>query len=200
MQPGNVYSRQASCPSDFEFSSGNKGFEGAVHFTKNDTGEMIVLALCEGNFCEGGERGRTPGNGRLVVLSKHSNVVLHGKSYPCLWQTEKVIHMPSEISFVDYSTIALRGNRVAIASQESSKVWIGHINFDTLELVTKGSKMYHFPRDDKCDVVYCSVEGLDWINDNTLVACSDRSKDDGHHERSRCSGKDQSIHVFALPE
>jgi len=157
---------------------------------------MIVLALCEGNFCEGGDKGRQHGNGRLVALRKQSNVALHGKSYACLWQTEKVIHLPSEISFAEYSSIALRGNRVAIASRESSRVWIGQINFDKLELATKGAKMYNLPRDDKCDVVYCSVDGLDWVDDNTLVACSDGMKDGGGH---RCSEKDQSIHVFALP-
>ena len=34
----------------------------------------FLLALCEGNHCSGGHRGRDRGNGRILLAQLHSNV------------------------------------------------------------------------------------------------------------------------------
>ncbi len=130
-----MYDVIAGCPSSYEFISGNKGFEGAA-LVKNSKGEEVVMGMCEGNFCEGGKRGRTPGNGRVVILKRVNSITLHGKSYTCGWEAVQVVEVPSAVAFRDYSAITLYGSdpnnlRVAIASQENSAVWIGHINVNT---------------------------------------------------------------------
>jgi hypothetical protein len=56
----------------------------------------------------------------------------------------------------------------------------------------------NFPRDDDCNVQYCNVEGVHWLNDDLLVTVSDQMKDGGE-QNFRCLTKDQSIHVFAIP-
>lgn len=40
----------------------------------------------------------------------------------------QILRLPREIGFTDYSSIAVRGNRLAITSQEDSVVWIGRFN------------------------------------------------------------------------
>ncbi len=44
-------------------------------------------------------------------------------------------------------------------------------------------------------MVYCNVEGLDFLNEDLLIAASDQMKNAGR-QNSRCLAKDQSIHVF----
>jgi hypothetical protein len=194
---GQHYVKYASCPTDFEFTSGNKGIEGAIRVQKNNTNEFYFLGLCEGNFCSGGAKGRTPGNGRLIVFQKELNVMLHGTTFKCVWQMQKMINLPSSITFIDYSSIAISGNRLAIISQESSQLWVGHLDLNTLEVLDDG-KIYDFPRNDACEIVYCNLEGIDWINENMLIATSDQMKGGGD-QNFRCLARDQSVHVFVLP-
>ncbi len=61
------------------------------------------------------------------------------------------------------------------------------------------SDVYNFPRAADCDVVYCNIEGVHWINDELLVAVSDQMKAGGK-QGYRCIDKDQSIHVFVIPQ
>jgi len=199
---GSAYDITGECPSNFEFSSANKGFEGAA-LVKNSKGDEFVLGLCEGNFCEGGARGRTFGNGRVVLLKRGSNVNIHGKIWDCAWTVVKVIELPASLDFADYSAITLYGSdpktlRVAIASQETSQVWIGGLDADEMKFITDGERVLDFPRSDGCDIVYCNVEGLDFLSDNLLVAASDQMKNAGR-QPARCLAKDQSIHVFVIP-
>jgi hypothetical protein len=197
----NTYTTMNECPCDYEFMAANKGFEGAAFVKDPSDGTNYLLGLCEGNFCVGGRHGRTPGNGRVIVLKRATNVVLAGKTWPCAWQTQRVINLPKSADFVDYSAIALHssGTKVAVASQESAKVWIGGFNPSTFELIDEGHRVMNFPRDGDCNVVYCNIEGLDWLNSNMLVAASDQMKDWGR-QSYRCLAKDQSIHVFVVPD
>ena len=55
-------------PVDFIFSHNNKGFEAVVHLRRNN--KDYLLALCEGNKCRGGTKGRKPGGGRVLLFKK----------------------------------------------------------------------------------------------------------------------------------
>ena len=52
-----------SCPVDYPLTHDNKGLEDLYYL-----GGGRALALCEGNFCTGGAKGREKGNGRILVL------------------------------------------------------------------------------------------------------------------------------------
>ena len=54
-----------------KFEDGNKGFEGLEHIRRR--GKEYLLALCEGNKCRGGKKGKMPGGGRIKVLQKYGN-------------------------------------------------------------------------------------------------------------------------------
>jgi hypothetical protein len=58
--------------------------------------------------------------------------------------------------------------------------------------------VYNFPRDSNCEIQYCNIEGISFVDDNLLVAVSDKMKSGGK-QPFRCLQKDQSIHTFVLP-
>jgi hypothetical protein len=55
-------------PVDFTFKGSNKGFEAVAHVERN--GNDFLLALCEGNKCKCGKKGRKPGGGRVQLFEK----------------------------------------------------------------------------------------------------------------------------------
>jgi hypothetical protein len=129
----------------------------------------------------------------------------------CFWSTIKMINIPKTANFQDYSAIDIcPKGRVAITSQEESKVWIGQMigllenglyDLTALDLVDAKNghpTVYDFPRNSNCDVVYCNIEGISWLNDQTLISVSDRMKTGGK-QPFQCFDKDQSVHVFSLP-
>ena len=168
---------------DFAFEKRNTGFEGLS--TVRRGGTDYLLALCEGNRCRAGRRGRKPGGGRVQVLRRDGPI----------WRPVARIRLPRTLSFKDYSAVALRGNRMAVVSQETSRLWIGRLNAVDWTIVGRG-RTYDFPRTRKGKKRYCTVEGLSWLTDTTFVAVSDLSK--GRHP-DRCSRRDESIHIFKLP-
>jgi len=98
----------ARCHFEKQFSSENKGIEGAAFFTIDS--RSYLLALCEGNFCESGKRGRIPGNGRILMMERHEN--LQGN---CSYKVNRVINIPAHVDFEDYSSISLHNNnKIAI--------------------------------------------------------------------------------------
>jgi len=50
-------------PVDFIFRSSDKGFEAVAHVRRDNMD--YILALCEGNECQGGDKGRKPGGGHV---------------------------------------------------------------------------------------------------------------------------------------
>src|SRR5262245_26019356 len=78
-------------PIEFTFESGNKGFEAIVHVRRNS--RDYLLALCEGNKCKGGHKGRKPDNGRVLLFEKKKKCWLHYRT----------IALPRSLPFVDYS-------------------------------------------------------------------------------------------------
>lgn len=59
--------------------------------------------------------------------------------------------------------------------------------------------VFDFPRGSNCELLYCNIEGVHWINDELLVTVSDQMKKGGKQDY-RCFDKDQSVHVFSIPQ
>src|SRR4029077_14233685 len=102
---------------DFAFETRNSGFEGlsAVRWQGRD----CLLALCEGNRCRGGRKGRKPGGGRIQVLQRSG----------AGWKPVATIALPNRVAFEDYSAVSVRGTRLAVISQQTSRLWIGTLRF-----------------------------------------------------------------------
>jgi hypothetical protein len=170
---------------DFTFKSENKGFEAVAHVRRDD--EDYLLALCEGNKCKCGEKGRRPGGGRVQVFEKKRKQWLHFRT----------IALPSTVPFVDYSGMSIENGRVAIVSQENSMLWVGQ--FDEAGWTWRDAgRLYEFPRSDDGTIQYGNIEGVSWITPTRIVTVSDRRKKKNQPDKG-LSEKDQSIHIFDMP-
>jgi hypothetical protein len=167
---------------DISFEKRNRGFEGLVAVRAN--GGNYLLALCEGNEGRAGGRGRTPGGGRIHVLKKRGQG----------WQSIAQVRLPSSLDFKDYSALALRGDRLAVVSQKSARMWLGRLRLKSWTIEDDG-RTYDFPRNANGKRQYCTVEGVDWLSPTTFVMVSDLRKK-GYPDR--CARTDQSIHIFRL--
>lgn len=168
----------------FDFESDSKGFEGAA--IVRHKGKQLLLALCEGNHCAGGDDGRDSGHGQIQVFRQ-------AKTF---WKHLGKIKLPDEVDFEDYADISIRGKRVAIVSQANSQLWVGNLDLKAMAIKGKG-QVYNFPKDKNGKCIYCNVEGVDWLTGKTLVFVSDRMKTDD--QNTRCARKDKSIHIMRLP-
>jgi hypothetical protein len=168
---------------DVTFEKRNTGLEGlsAVRWRGVD----YLLALCEGNRCRAGRAGRKPGGGRIHVLQRSGT----------LWKSVARIKLPRTVRFEDYSAVALRGRRIAVLSQQSSRLWIGTLRFGDWTIADEGTT-YEFPRTKKGKIKYGTLEGLCWLTDRSFVCVSDLAK---RNSSRRYRKTDQSIHVFELP-
>uniref|UniRef100_A0A7S2Q461 Phytase-like domain-containing protein n=1 Tax=Skeletonema marinoi TaxID=267567 RepID=A0A7S2Q461_9STRA len=196
----NDYTVVNECRCEFEFEGDSKGFEGAVGFPDED-GVLYIVGLCEGNHCSE-SRKNDVGNGRVVLMKKSEDPEMT----QCVWETVRVVNIPSSAAFLDYSAIDItQDGRVAITSQEHSAVWLGQakgidngiidpIGFD----FEVKSKVLQFPKDGGCHTIYCNIEGIHFMNDDMLMAVSDKMKSKGRQD-FRCHDKDQSIHAFVIP-
>jgi len=119
----------------------------------------------------------------------------------------QTLEIPKSANFQDYSAISVDSSgKVAVTSQEESQLWIGQLLLDEENLydpektdfISDNGKVLDFPRDTNCDVVFCNIEGIHWMNDELLVAVSDKMKSKGKQD-FRCLEYDQSIHMFVLP-
>jgi hypothetical protein len=170
---------------DFTFKSGNKGFEAVAHVRRNE--QDYLLALCEGNKCACGSKGRKPGGGRVQLFEKGRKA----------WRHIDTIELPKSVPFVDYSGMSTEHGRVAIVSQENSMLWVGQ--FDEAGWTWRDAgQLYEFPRSDEDSILYGNIEGVGWITPSRIVAVSDRRKKRVQPEK-RLSEKDQSVHVFDIP-
>ena len=168
---------------DFPFEKRNTGLEGLAAIRWK--GSNYLLALCEGNKCRAGRRGRAGGGGRIHVLAKKGG----------MWAPIALIKLPRTVDFEDYSAVSLRGNRIAVVSQMTSRLWIGRLRPGDWTIAGRG-RIYDFPRTKRGKPRYCTLEGLCWLSDTTFVMVSDLCKA-GY--RKGCGKTDQSIHVFSLP-
>jgi len=167
----------------FRLPDAGKGMEGLSCVLR--AGSTHLLAICEGNRCEGGKAGKRPGGGRIQVFG----------SEPDGWRHSATIELPGYLWFVDYSSVDISGDRIAATSQESSALWVGRLAPDSWRIVDDGA-VWEFPRAADGRVVYCLVEGVSWIDDSRFVTVSDRAKSS---TPGRCREKQQSVHIFKSP-
>jgi hypothetical protein len=172
-------------PVDFTFQSSNKGFEATAHVRRNDTD--YLLALCEGNKCKCGGKGRKPGGGRVQVFQKKRK----------RWAHSATIALPTTVPFIDYSGMSLDHGRVAIVSQVNSMLWVGQFDDASWAWRDEGA-LYEFPRTDEGAIRYGNIEGVSWITPARVVTVSDRRKKRIQTDES-LSEKDQSVHIFDIP-
>ncbi len=171
-------------PIEFTFKSSNKGFEAVVHLRRNNTD--FLLALCEGNKCQCGEKGRQPGNGRLQLFKRKRDC----------WQHVRAIALPASLPFVDYSGMSIENGRIAIVSQVNSMLWVGQIDEADWTCRDRG-QLYEFPRSDDGSILYGNIEGVAWIAPTRIVTVSDRRSRKNQPDK-KLSEKDQSLHVFEI--
>jgi hypothetical protein len=172
-------------PVDFTFESSNKGFEAVAYARRND--KDYLLALCEGNKCKCGDKGREPGGGRVQVFEKKRK----------RWRHSQTVALPTTLPFVDYSGMSIDNGCVAIVSQVNSMLWVGH--FDEAGWMWRSEgQLYAFPRSDDGTICYGNIEGVSWVSRNRIVAVSDKRKKKNQPEKG-LSEKDQSIHIFDIP-
>ena len=172
-------------PVDFTFESGNKGFEAIVHVRRNR--RDYVLALCEGNKCKGGAKGRKPGDGRVLLFEKKKKC----------WKHSGTIALPKSLPFVDYSGMSVDNDRVAIVSQVNSMLWVGDFDKTDWKWRDEG-QLYEFPRSSDGVIQYGNIEGVGWITPTRVVTVSDRRKKKNQPDKA-LSEKDQSVHIFEIP-
>jgi hypothetical protein len=172
-------------PLDFTFKSDNKGFEAVASVRHGE--QDCLLALCEGNECKCGQKGRQPGGGRVQVFLKKRK----------RWEHAHTIALPASLPFADYSGMSLDGSRIAIVSQMSSMLWVGQFN-ETEWTWRDAGQLYEFPRLDDCSIRYGNIEGVGWVTPTRVVTVSDRRKRSGQPD-DRLTETDQSIQIFEIP-
>ena len=89
-------------------------------------GTRYLLGLCEGNNCEGGDDGKDPGKGTILVLEFDTSTGLQGN-----WQVVDQILLPEDLPYQDYSGIDVYDNEfIVVVSQSESSMWIGRLDDD----------------------------------------------------------------------
>jgi hypothetical protein len=198
-----------SCPSEFTFLDKSLGISGAVALRDtNDT--FTVLALCSVNHCDNVNGNKDDkGNGRIIVMTYMPAADDAADSSSCQWKTVRVVNIPATANFSDYSDLAMTATgRVAVTSRTESAVWIGQLlgqeqedggQWQVLDMAFDEDvgDVHNFPRGNDCEKVYCSVDGVEWLNDDVLLMVSDKMRDE---DNFFCLDTDQSMHVFAFPE
>ena len=172
-------------PVDFTFETANKGFEAVAQVRRDNVDHL--LALCEGNKCQCGAKGRKPGGGRVQVFEKKKK----------RWAHVREIALPKSVPFVDYSGMSIDRGRVAIVSQVNSMLWIGRFDEAGWKWRDAG-QLFEFPRSQDGSIRYGNVEGIGWITPTRIVVVSDRRKKKTQPDTGLAE-KDQSIHIFDIP-
>jgi len=162
-------------PLPTELTDANKGFEGLAHAQRGS--RELLYALHEGNHGGKGDR-----SGRIDVFTRARDGG---------WKPSRRIRLPREAELDDYAALAYRDGKIAIVSQASARVAVACVDDKSFDLVPGSITRYRFPGKD-----YGNVEGVAWLSSDTLVAVSDRRKQD---QPKRFAAKDQSIHVFRIP-
>ena len=105
------------------------------------------------------------------------------------WTWSHEMSLPETAEFEDYAGLAIDGDRVAVVSQDSRRLWLGALD-NAGRAFRDAGVVYRFPKS------YCNVEGVSWLSGNRIIVVSDRCK---KKQKKRCGDKDQSIHLFDIP-
>ena len=170
---------------NFPFQHKNKGLEGLACVYLDE--RFYLLGLCEGNRCRAGNMGRTPGKGRIQVFERNHKA----------WKHIKTLKLPKTLPFEDYASLDVMGARIAVVSQASSLLWVGTFKNRQGDFVDAG-RVYRFPYKHKHKTVYCNIEGIAWLAPDLILTVSDKHK--SGKQAKRCKHKDQSLHIFRIPE
>lgn len=170
---------------DAPFKHINKGLEGLACVYLDE--RLYLLGLCEGNKCKGGAAGRTPGHGRIKVFARSKDD----------WRHVQTIRLPKTLRCKDYASLDVMDKRIAVVSQASSRLWLGTFR-DRSGAFTDDGKVYRFPKNRKNKTAYCNIEGVSWLTADRILVVSDKRKP--RTQAKRCRRKDQSIHIFRIPE
>jgi len=76
-----------------------------------------------------------------------------------MWKPVARIKLPRRVKFKDYAGMAVRGDRIAVVSQESSRLWLGRFRSGEWKINVEG-RIYDFPRTKKGKRLYHTVEGV----------------------------------------
>ena len=175
------------CRVDFKLSHENKGFESIIYLPE----KKLLLGLCEGNWCEGGKRGRQVGHGKIVVSK------LTRDADGCSWDVVDMLDLPGVADFQDYSAMAIHEGKMAILSQEDAALALVDFDVDTLAFGNDDAGVVmHLPRDVHCNIVYCNAEGIALVDRYRFVIVSDKAKS---KQDVACMTHDQGVGVFAVP-
>eukprot|EP01083_Nonionella_stella_P075125 204027_1 len=217
-----VYDEQSTftqtqiCAVDYDMPSDNKGLEG-VDIIVID-GVKYFVGLCEGNYCSKSDAGKDVGHGRILLFEYEPTSIVADGSYEylilsegiqCIHQVINVYELPAYIEFIDYSDIEFKHRNdtdvanqyyVAIVSQSSAAFWMGEVTWSSVDgpefNEDYDSEIYEFPRGGDCEVIFCGVEGVTFVNEYEFVMVSDKANVGSPWV---CGSKSESIHIFKRP-
>ena len=105
----------------------------------------------------------------LLLLHEKTGVIYLCKQGSKEWEREGRLDIPASVQFEDYSCLDIKDNLIAVASQESAKLWVGQLNDSISGFVDEGT-VYTFPD------YYCNMEGVAWVSSSRIVTVSDKAK------------------------
>lgn len=172
-------SREASLQQlEHRFNNPNKGYEAIV--VQQASEQVYLLALREAP--EEREH-REDTIGVVDVYEQRESE----------WQLKRMLEVPESHLMKDFAAMSLSGDRLAIASQESSRLWLGRIEVENWTL--HHERTLGFPRTTKGKVKYGNIEGVAFLGESRLVTVSDKRK---KRQPKRVRKHDQSIQVFEI--
>jgi uncharacterized protein YjiK len=149
----------------------NKGIEGIAFIQKDK--EVYLIALCEVKNC-----------------SEEKGIAFIMKEEGPEWKKIKSIDLP--FKFQDYSDISVKGNDIAVLSQEDSTFWLGKISSND---VLEAGKIYPLPRNEDGSLIYCNAEGIHILDNENIMIVSDKLK---AWQSKECKKKSEMIHLFRI--
>lgn len=158
----------------------NKGYEGIAWAQRDERSHLF--ALHEGDPDDADDDGSIRGRIDVYRQTKDKDG----------WKLRGTLKLPKAVDLEDYSAIDVQGDRVVVASQTSSRLWVGTLEKDAWQWKDNGT-LYAFPGEEDGKPLYRSIEGVAWFDAGRVVCVSDLLK-----EGNRGRDKDQSIHIFAL--
>ncbi len=74
-------------------------------------------------------------------------------------------------------------------------MWLGVVDWESWEFKDEGD-LYHLPRNEACEMVYCNIAAVQWLDDRRITVASGVALPGGPWA---CFSKAESLHQFLLP-